>query len=268
MRVVAVVAGAVIAAGGCSIVVDTSGLSGGSTPAPSVDAGEDRAEPRDAAPVDAGSDARGDADAGDPTLVGDWPFDEGSGGAILDRSGRGHDGVAIGASWVDDHANRPASALRLTGNGGLVGVTAHADFDRPANAALTLVAWMRMDDVPNHDLFFSVSYGDQDSSFGIEVITPTELTYWDGTQHAATATIPAIGTGWHHYGVVVEGGSVKIFFDGVRVSQGPIETTPRKSTQVLFGPSTFGNRLDGAIDGLRYYRRALGDAEILAEKNR
>lgn len=255
-----------IAVGGCSIVVDTNGLSSGGAQ-PLTDAGTEGGADV-VADVGSGSDTSTQKDAGDPTLVGDWPFDEGSGSTIKDRSGRGHDGTAIGGTWVDDHANTAKSALLLEGGSAFVALVAHPDFDRPSGAKLTLVAWMRMNDAPSHDMFFSVSYGDMDSSFGIELINPTELTYWDGTEHAATATIPAIGTGWHHYGIVADGDTVRIYFDGARVSQGKCDTSPKTSTQVLFGRSTFGDRLDGAIDKMRYYRRALSDAEILAEKNR
>lgn len=61
---------------------------------------------------------------------------------------------------------------------------------------------------------------------------------------------------------------MRIYLDGARVSDGKVDSTPRKATQVLLGRSTFGDRLNGAIDTMRYYRRALSDAEILVEKNR
>ena len=253
---------------GCSIVVDTDGLSGGSsgTPVVSPESGADALA--DVATDTSKIDGSPPIDAGDPTLVGDWPFDEGSGTKIHDRSGHAHDGVAAGGTWVDDHASQPASALRLGGGSAFVSIEPHADFDRPASARLTLVAWMRSNEEPAHNMFFSVSFGETEQSYGIELITPTQLTYWDGTEHRAVATIAAIGMGWHHYGVVVEDENVRIYFDGVRVSDGRVDMTPRRSTQVLLGRSTFGDRLNGALDKMRYYRRALTDAEIVAEKNR
>lgn len=252
---------------GCSLAVDTDGLSGGSSGTPVVvsEAGTDAIA--DVA-TDSAKTESGPIDAGDPTLVGDWPFDEGSGTQIHDRSGHSHDGVAAGGSWVDDHRGASASALRLSGGASFVSIEPHVDFDRPAGAKLTLVAWMRSNEDPKHNMFFSVSYGDTEQSYGLELITATELTYWDGTEHRATATIPAIGMGWHHYGIVVDGEQVRIYLDGARVSDGKVDSTPRKATQVLLGRSTFGDRLNGAIDTMRYYRRALSDAEILVEKNR
>lgn len=46
------------------------------------------------------------------------------------------------------------------------------------------------------------------------------------------------------------------------------DTTPRTATQVLLGHSTFGRFLHGAVDKPRFYRVALSDAEMMAEKNR
>lgn len=114
----------------------------------------------------------------------------------------------------------------------------------------------------------SQSGTNQDSSFGIELITDTTLTYWDGKEHIAQATIPSVVGQWHHYGVVVDGSQARIYFDGVRVSQAVADTTPRTATQVYFGHSSFGDYLRGAVDKARFFRVALTDAEMMTEKNR
>lgn len=54
----------------------------------------------------------------------------------------------------------------------------------------------------------------------------------------------------------------------MRVAQGAADTTPRTAQQVLLGHSTFGQFLHGAVDKARFYRVALTDAEMMAEKNR
>jgi hypothetical protein len=129
-------------------------------------------------------------------------------------------------------------------------------------------SWARFDETPSHDMFFAVWYGDTDAAFGIELIDATQLTYWDGTQHVTPAIVPSVVGAWHHFGVVIEGTQARMYFDGVRVSQGVADTTARTATQVFFGHSSFGDYLRGAIDKARFFRVALTNAEMMAEKNR
>lgn len=52
------------------------------------------------------------------------------------------------------------------------------------------------------------------------------------------------------------------------MSKGTASTTPRTSTQIFFGRSSFNNTMAGVVDSARFFRSALTDAEMLAEKNR
>src|SRR5690606_24412521 len=229
------------------------GPSGGDASVTTPDAG--------ASALDAGSDAA--------TLVGDWPIDEGSGNAVLDHSGLSHNGVLFGGEWTADRENVSGSALLFDGGaGGYVSIAGHQDFDRGASPAFTMSAWARFDETPSHDMFFSVSFGGKDSSYGIELVNATTLTYWDGNDHAAQTNIPSVVGAWHHFGVVVEGTEARVYLDGFRVNQAAADTTPRKATQIMLGHSSFGDLLQGAVDKARFHRRALSDAEMLAEKNR
>lgn len=202
-------------------------------------------------------------------LVGDWPFDEGSGNVLLDKSGRNHNGIISGGVWAPGHLNAANQALAFDGGpNNYVSIAGDPDSTRIATPSFTMFAWARFDETPSHDMFFSVWYGNQDTSFGIELINDTTLTYWDGKEHIAQATIPSVVGQWHHYGVVVDGSQARIYFDGVRVSQAVADTTPRTATQVYFGHSSFGDYLRGAVDKARFFRVALTDAEMMTEKNR
>ena len=80
--------------------------------------------------------------------------------------------------------------------------------------------------------------------------------------------MPNVVGAWHHYVVVVvDTNQVRLCFDGVRVGQGSPDRTPRTAKEVLLGRSTWGDRFKGAIDRARFFRVALTDAEVLAEKN-
>lgn len=270
MRSGIVVVGILAFAAGCSLIVDTSGYSDDerTAGADASTSGDASAGPDAAASPDTGTDARSTFDGGS-ALVGDWPFDDGNGTTVMDVSGHDHHAVVFGGTWAADRAGSNGHALRLDGGtSDYLTVAAHADFDRTAGAKLTMMAWVRFDDAPSHDIVFNVAFGGQDAAYGIEIQNATTMNYWDGNAHVAQATIPNVVGAWHHFGVVVDGTEAHVYFDGARVGQGTADVTPRVASQVLFGHSNFGDYLAGAIDQARFYRAALSDAEMLAEKNR
>lgn len=266
-RILVVVAGCTA---GCSLLVDTSGLSDGdrTSSGDASTAATDGGTARDSAALDGGADGTDPVDAGS-ALVGDWPFDEGTGTTAMDLSGHGHHALALGGQWTADRGGVAGHAFLLDGSPtSYLSSPGHADFDRSAGARLTMMAWVRFDDVPSHAVFVSVSYGDKEAAYGIEMHGPTALNYWDGSGHIAEATVPDVVGAWHHAGVVVDGPEARVYFDGVRVAQGAADATPRRATQLMLGRSNYGNGLKGALDGVRFFRAALTDAEMLAEKNR
>ncbi|MBX3208358.1 MAG: LamG domain-containing protein [Labilithrix sp.] len=265
---------------GCSLLVDTGGLdeappnagdaSSSDAAAPTTDAGADSPHPTpgDDDDDDAGLDADADAGPALPRIVGDWPFDDGTGTLLTDVSGRDHHGLIFGAGeWVADRAGTAGHAYELKVSSDYISVAASSDFDRPENASFSMAAWMRTSEACSHDMFFAVKLGNN-NAFGLELLSSTELTYYDGDNHVGTSTVPNVVGPWHHYALVVEGNVVRLYFDGVRVGQGTPSTRSRKAGPVLFGGYHSGERLVGAIDQARFFRVALTDAEVLAEKNR
>ena len=276
MRVPRLAIALVLGGAGCSLFLDTGGLDepetpdGGGAPDAPVVISDGPAPAVDVVqpPIDAGTDA---LEAGDALVgpVGDWPFDEGGGSVIFDKSGRSHNGVLSGGLWGTDHDGNDKQAVVFDGGTtNFVSVSGHTDFDRAAAPTFTMTAWARFDDTPSHDLFFSVWFGNQDSAYGIELVDATNLTYWDGKAHIAQVTVPNVVGAWHHFGVVVDGAEARVYFDGARVSQAVADTTPRTATQLYFGHSSFGDYFRGGIDKARFFRVALTDADMMAEKNR
>jgi Concanavalin A-like lectin/glucanases superfamily len=245
---------------GCELTVDTSNLSGGAP----RDAGE-AAAVADAPTDGVGTPDTGAVGGGDPSLVADWSFDEGAGTKARDATGRGHDGSLVGATWTGGHRG---SALAFNG-ASLVSVAASPDFDRPTNASFTIAAWVRRDGAFSHSLVLSVAYGASSAAYGLEAQGDTLLNYWDGVSHVATATV-SFGAGeWHHVAVVVTSGiAAADYFDGKRVATGVADGAARTCSAVTLGSSNYGDHLTGAIDALRFYRRALSDVEIVDEMNR
>ena len=59
-----------------------------------------------------------------------------------------------------------------------------------------------------------------------------------------------------------------MYFNGGRVGTGTADATPRKAMEILLGANSYGAHFKGAIDNVRYYRRALSAAEVAADRAR
>ena len=268
---------------GCTLFVDTGGFAG-DAPSSEMDASGDAStsgmDGAGDAPATDGEAPATESDAGDagelPDLVGHWTFDEGSGATTMDVSGHGHHGIVYGGTWVEDRHGVAGRALFLNGKydgggGDFVSVTAHPDFDRPANAKLTITAWVRFDAPPGHDVVIAIEYGGGNNAgaYDLEFLDATTLTYWDGVDHVAQATVPNMVGAWHHIGVVVDGAEARTYLDGVRAGQSAADTKPRVAKRVSFGTDRYSDTYTRlALDEVRFYRAALDDAQMLADKNR
>ncbi len=226
----------------------------------SSDASTTKDATADVGPTDAGTDAS--IRAG---LVGEWRFDEGNGSIAKDTSGHGHDGAIASGTWVSGHSG---AALQLDGSASsLVTVPASPDFDRPAGAVFTITAWVRFPGNFSHQVFVSVNFGPSNATYGLEAHTPTLINYFDDSNHIADSPV-TWGTGWHHAAVVVDGSKpARVFFDGVMVGAEVGDTAARTCTSLTFGGGSYGDRMQGALDTVRFYRRALSDQEVAADMN-
>jgi len=281
MRLARVGAGVACAClAGCSLFLDTGGLSGEGTDAGAPDASIDALDEVRAndAGGDAGesSDSGADADAGpiDPSLVGEWKFEEGTGTTANDTSGHGRTGIIIGGTWTN---GKYGGAIELSNaSSGAVVIAATSDFDRPANAAFTITAWLRPSGGLSHDFALSVSYGNNGTCFGLEAQSTTLINYYCGefddggtaSAHIAESTVTFTTAVWSHLATVVSGNSAKMYFNGASVGAGTPDTTPRAAIQVLLGSNNYGQHINGALDNVRFYKRALTDAEIVADRDR
>ena len=228
------------------------------------DAGTAKDATTDVGSLDAGTDGDAQVTSG---LVGEWRFDEGNGSIAKDTSGHGHDGTIASGTWISGHAG---TAVQLIGAASsLVTVPESPDFDRPPGTSFTITAWVKFAHASkiSHLLFVSVNYGPSDAAYGIEAQGPTLINYWAGANHTATSTV-AWDTAWHHPAVVVDGGKpARLFFDGAMVGAATGDTVARTCTSLTFGGGSYSARLQGGIDTIRFYRRALSDQEVAADMN-
>lgn len=267
---------------GCAALVACTVLSGADrlsvredpeTPLPDRDGGgaDDAAGRRPAPAGDAGPVPPTDAatePCDEPGLLASWRFDEGAGDVVHDCTSYGHDGRLDGGVWV---AGKRGGALSF--DGGWVG------FGDPAGlritGALTVTAWIREEQASSAETQYIVSRranGTNGGGWRFATEPPAlTMSVVPGLDASFTETRGgAVGVGtWVHVAAVYEPGqAVSIYVGGKREA--------RRTTNIpaaLVQPPAevrVGARGDGAypfvgaIDDVRLYGRALGEAEIAA----
>jgi hypothetical protein len=205
-----------------------------------------------------------------------WTFDENSGISANDASGNGRNGVLTAGTggvpvWV---AGRSGSALQLdkaSDNYVEVVVTATWGF----SSALTVSGWVKKAAPDSNGVWIARWLAGHDS-FSMEIGPP-------GMPNIAMARLSPAGSGgttlngnrqitdtaWHHYASVFDGstGLFSIYVDGVldaQVSTGYTSFFPVQDQVQLGGwpECCTGQTIDGTVDDIRLYSRALTESEI------
>jgi hypothetical protein len=206
-----------------------------------------------------------------------WKFDEASGSIASDIAANQHDGQLVNfpadnSQWITGRVN---GALNFDGVNDYVSVPHSSDFDI-ANC-ITISAWIKLNDLANY-YFVATKQpsGTAASSFSgnfefriapttgnLEFLhqTSTGATY---SQYSSTSGITA-GT-WTHITVsLIKGNHVRFYINGTLagypaqsgtfgiINTEPIRIGTRKDLYTY---------LNGAIDDVRIYNRALNDEEI------
>jgi len=209
-----------------------------------------------------------------PSLVGWWRFEEGSGTDANDSSGYGNHGTLNGdPNWV---AGKEGSyALDFDAVGDYVNVP-DTDDSLDVDSNLTIAAWVKLnstaaavtiagkqpsgvaaDNFPGNYLFMMVAGGKL--RLVHQTSTGTDFVYYESTT--------TVGAGdWDHAAVtLVEGGTVEFYIDG-----SPAGTTAQSATFGIVNdePVRIGVKknavtwFNGTMDDLRIYNSALSEADI------
>jgi Concanavalin A-like lectin/glucanases superfamily len=270
----------------CSVLVDTNGLTGGS-------AGDASTEDTGAAEASAGDeggardtgappgDSSSDADAGllpcnsggDPDLVGYYPLDETTGTVVSDCSGLGHNGTVIsepaGGPWV---GGKHGGGFRGDGTAGCIDLGTPQDL-LVESASFTVALWVSVHTYPSGVSARYMFGRTMDSaSSGYRLATYVSNAFLWST-HSTTARVDTNGsTGeptdtWLHVAVTfVPGASSVLFVNGLQ--QGTAAATamaPDPGATVRIGCRGDGTLvIDGIVDEVRVYKRALTAAEVLS----
>ena len=219
-----------------------------------------------------------------PTLttgfVGYWPFDDASGTTAKDSSGNGNNGTLLGdATWGIGYL---FGCLSLDGQSGYVQVPSTPNLEQVTNA-VTICAWVKfatnitytagvMQDVARKVISLTANpppYSAYDlvvQDFGggtfkarMGVTRSTDSTRGTSNWGNAHPYGP-----WYHLAGVYDGSTVQIYVNGVLESSlsfsGPILQTSQPLCIGRYG--AVGEALNGLIDDLRLYNRALSATEI------
>lgn len=213
----------------------------------------------------AGSNVWTNAEGAGTGSVALWKFNESSGTTAAESVGSynatlkngatfaaGKFGNAMSADGVDDTATvADAAALSLT-------------------SEMTLSAWVYLEAIPNASSYATVLHkGTTTTSRNYFLqVNGTNLSFgfYQGvaTRRFSGGTISTTKRWYHVAATYVESsGSVCLYVDGVKVQAYTTSYVPVANTQALsIGSSPYGDYLNGRIDDVRIYSRALSDAEI------
>jgi Ca2+-binding RTX toxin-like protein len=193
-------------------------------------------------------------------IVSQWTGDSDASDSVGPNDGTLNNGAAIAPGWVangfafdgvDDNVQAPTAGLPI------------------GSADRTLALWARIDQLVATETFFA-GYGAPGSYSEYYVLG----TLTDGTLFASTWNPalfgPVLQTGrWYHLAMTNVGQSFKLYLDGAEVASADMDVnTPAGSTfsmgRLLYSDIGDERRLDGMVDEVTVYDRALSAAEIKA----
>jgi hypothetical protein len=215
-----------------------------------------------------GADLTAGGDGRPGGLVAAYAFDEASGSVAADSSGGFHNAGLVGAvTWGTGHSGGDASL-----NGGYVVMPPGMLDDAHA---LSFAAWVRLRTQKTWQRVFDFGAGTGRYLFlspnsDAATVRFAAKSAGSAVEQRAEVSMVLEAGGWRHLAVVVTGSGATIYVDGqaaassADVTLRPADIAPM--TNLWIGRSAYAADapLDGEIDDVRIYDRALSAAEVLA----
>ena len=207
----------------------------------------------------------------DPSLVGYWPFDEGSGITTKDYSGNEHDGILCngstfgvqGPTWT---TGKVGSALSFDGADDYVRIEDVSALS--PTSAFTIAYWYKF----NNPLINPVILNKRDGSnheYQVSIVSGNQLQVCilgtgGGCYYSSLYTED---TNWHYLVATFNDAQnfIRAFRDNILIiSVATIATFSDTPAPLFLGgyAGNLGNQYPGLIDEVRIYNRALSDSEI------
>jgi len=191
-------------------------------------------------------------------LLYSFHFSEGSGTTTYCTQTSG--GATItGATWTT--AGRFGKALNFTGSGSNVYL-----YPTTSASQITIEAWVNLTANVDYNQFVQRSWG---SAGGFNLFSNAAGNVYFGvmsgtTQYSATYNASAMSTNaWHYLVGTYDGSTVRVYVDGVPGIPATIANVPLLSSGIVY----FGNTMNGLLDEVKIYSRALSAEEISARYN-
>ena len=186
----------------------------------------------------------------DSHTMGLWHFQEGSGSAVHDASGRSHDGSFTSAAWADGLLGY---AGHFNGTNAYVEMANHADLNL---TAMTLEAWIYLTDSPEYAHVIS-KWGD-DSAYFVRVMGDGRVQFQiaaDGGNRDVTSGEALQQHRWYHVAGVHDGDNdMWVYVNGIERGHYGDSRTPFASTEPLRigrDPKWSGTAFPGYIQHVR-----------------
>ena len=208
----------------------------------------------------------------DPGLLAHWALDESQPGSIAaDSSGFGNNARPSQNAPVPTEDVPPVrfqDPFSLSFNGQDQWIEIGNPRLLNVGGPISVAAWIRATKIDGrrsiiaHGYRFGPSY-----DFALRLDAGSYvITTWDSVNHDAVATIPSgdVGT-WVHVCGVFDGDSYLIYRNGALAAATPDTTMPQSNVDTMWvigGSAQQDNLLQGEIDDVRIYGRALSSAEV------
>lgn len=207
-----------------------------------------------------GSQVSSDVEEG---LVAYFKFEEASGRDIVDASGSEHDGETVGDA--DRVEGKFGKGMQFDGEASYATVPAGTlgTFE-----AATMTAWVKVFAMPSTNSYNIVGMtSGPGAGFYLELYNGTLAAWQCGPNLNASLAYTAVDE-WHHLAAVYTGTEILIYIDGVQRAKGAGTNLPDVNGMPLMisgnhaETDNFGGSLDGIVDEVRIYDRALEADEI------
>ncbi|MBI4787134.1 MAG: CSLREA domain-containing protein [Chloroflexi bacterium] len=199
-------------------------------------------------------------------LLAYWKLDEGAGTTAKDSSGYGYDGVVTNGSWSS--STYPAMdftdpyAFRSDRTDSSEYVLA-SNLQKLNDAqTLTLSAWVWLDSAPTAPMRFITL---ENEKAVLRANTSNSLQFYMsiGGSIRSTSVSAVFGTGqWYHVAGTYDGSIMRLYLNGTQRDTLGVTGTVTDGNWVRLSHSANNEALDGRLDDVRIYNRALSSGEI------